>query len=141
MEGPGRISMARGFERTDTFANGTNTSVNSIRTNVFEHEPEQSTGIDQSVALPPISVGVALDTNPARAALDRNDSINSGNRDSLAPRSIELDNVEPIDHFVRWPEVTVESQFLRGTEEALDALMAAETECDRDILDQIFGRL
>ena len=141
MEGPGRISMARGFERTDTFANGTNTSVNSIRTNVFEHEPEQSTGIDQSVALPPISVGVALDTNLARAALDRNDSINSGNRDSLAPRSIELDNVEPIDHFVRWPEVAVESQFLRGTEEALDALMAAETECDRDILDQIFGRL
>jgi hypothetical protein len=145
MEGTGRTSIARGFERTELFANGASTNLNTIRTNSLALDSDQPTAMSPAPILPGIASGAMAGTGYTGIAMNIGSSIDfeadSGAPLHSAPLHSAGGSINRSDSYGRSMDLSMDSQILQNVEEALDALIAAESESDRDILDQIFGRL
>jgi hypothetical protein len=145
MEGTGRTSIARGFERTELFANGASTNLNTIRTNSLALDSDQPTAMSPAPILPGIALGAMAETGYTGIAMNIGSSIDfeadSGAPLHSAPLHSAGGSINRSDSYGRSMDLSMDSQISQNVEEALDALIAAESESDRDILDQIFGRL
>jgi hypothetical protein len=144
MEGPNRSSIARGFERTETFANALTNNANSIRTGSLTFESEQRLIDDSTMIAQTMTLVLQTSASETEAQTEAHYGHRSESDDPQRQPNYEP---EPDMYFppsgqlagvVEWSELWHRSDAM---EEALDALIGAETENDRDLLDEIFDRL